>query len=107
MNTRASLYANEASKLLDTVSAYKTLYTIQLLRLFPPGKSDTIRMLLRRFAKERRLYLSKNETIVSADPKFPLNDGLVRAFWVLLDFIDQGRISRSRYIPGTHQLFCW
>ena len=51
MNTRASLYANEASKLLDTVSAYKTLYTEQLLRLFPPGKADTVRMLLRRLAK--------------------------------------------------------
>lgn len=97
MNTRASLYANEASKLLDTVSAYKTLYTVQLLRLFPPGKSDTIRMLLRRFAKERRLYLSKDETIVSADPKFPLNDGLIRAFWVLLDFIDKAEF----YVPGV------
>ena len=56
MNTRASLYANEASKLLDTVSAYKTLYTEQLLRLFPPGKADTVRMLLRRLAKDHRLY---------------------------------------------------
>lgn len=97
MNTRASLYANEASKLLDTVSAYKTLYTEQLLRLFPPGKADTVRMLLRRLAKERRLYLSKDETIVSADPKFPLNDGLVRAFWVLLDFIDKAEF----HVPGV------
>lgn len=105
MNTRAGLYANEAVKLLDTVSAYTTLYTQQLLRLFPAGKADTIRTLLRRFAKERRLYLSKDETVVSANPKFPLNDGLIRAFWVLLDFIDQGRIPRPRRIPRAHQLF--
>ena len=51
MNTRAGLYANEAVKLLDTVSAYTTLYTQQLLRLFPAGKADTIRTLLRRFAR--------------------------------------------------------
>ncbi len=97
MNTRTSLYANEASKLLDTVSAYKTLYTEQLLRLFPPGKADTVRMLLRRFAKDQRLYLSKDETVVSADPKLPLNDGLIRAFWVLLDFIDKAEF----HVPGT------
>lgn len=64
-------------------------------------------MLLRRLAKDHRLYLSKDETVASADPIFPLNDRLIRAFWVLLDFIDQDRISRSRYISGTHQLFCW
>ena len=97
MNTRAGLYANEAVKLLDTVSAYTTLYTQQLLRLFPAGKADTIRTLLRRFAKERRLYLSKDETVVSADPKFPLNDGLIRAFWVLLDFIDRAGF----HVPGV------
>ncbi len=96
MNTRASLYANEASKLLDTVSAYKTLYTEQLLRLFPPGKADTVRMLLRRLAKDHRLYLSKDETVTSADPIFPLNDGLIRAFWVLLDFIDKTEF----HVPG-------
>ena len=96
MNTRASLYANEAMKLLDTVSAYKTLYTEQLLRLFPHEKADTIRMLMRRFSKDRRLYLSKDETVVSVDPKLPQNDGIIRAFWVLLDFIDKVEF----HIPG-------
>lgn len=96
MNTRTSLYANEAMKLLDTVSAYKTLYTEQLFRLFPPGKADTVRMLLRRLAKDHRLYLSKDETVTSADPTFPLNDGIIRAFWVLLDFIHKAEF----HVPG-------
>lgn len=97
MNTRANLYANEAPKLLETVSAYRTLYTEQFLRLFPTGKADTIRMLLRRFAREQRLYLSKDETVVSIDPKLPLNEGLIRAFWVLLDFIGKAEF----HVPGV------
>ena len=72
MNTRAGLYANEAVKLLDTVSAYTTLYTQQVLRLFPAGKADTIRTLLRRFAKERRLYLSEADgRNFDGSPRYP------------------------------------
>lgn len=105
MNTRASLYANEAAKLLETISTYQTLYTEQLLRLFPSGKADIIRMLLRRFAKERRLYLSKDEAVASADPKLPLSAERIRAFWVLLDFIEQAEFHTVGVFPALISFF--
>ncbi len=72
MNTRASFIRERGIEAVGYgFAAYKTLYTIQLLRLFPPGKSDTIRMLLRRFAKERRLYLSKKRNDCLSRPEIP------------------------------------
>lgn len=96
MNTRAGLYANEAVKLLDTVSAYTTLYTQQVLRLFPAGKADTIRTLRGGLPKSGGCICPKTKRLVSANPKFPLNDGLIRAFWVLLRFLDGGF-----HVPGV------
>lgn len=107
MNTRAGLYANEAVKLLDTVSAYTTLYTQQVLRLFPAGKADTIRTLLRRFAKERRLYLSKDETVGFRQSEISIERRAHPRFLGAARFHRQGGIPRPRRISRAYQLFRW
>lgn len=99
MNTRVDLYANEANVLLETVSTYHTLRTEQLYKLFPPQKMNTVKMLLRRYAREQRLFLSKDESLVSADSEIPKNSSLIKAFWVLLDFIDKAEYHTAGIFP--------
>lgn len=99
MNTRADLYAKEAGMLLETVSTYHTLRTEQLYKLFQPQKLNTVKMLLRRYAREQRLFLSKDESLVSADSEMPENSNLTRAFWVLLDFIDKAEYHTAGIFP--------
>ncbi len=99
MNTRVDLYANEAGVLLETMATYRTLRTEQLYKLFPPEKAGTVKMLLKRYVREQRLFLSTDERLVSADAEIPVNGGLIKAFWVLLDFIDKSEYHTAGIFP--------
>ena len=99
MNTRVDLYANEAGVLLETMATYRTLRTEQIYRLFPPQKSDMIKMLLGRYVREQRLFLSDDKQIVSVESDLPANCSLNKAFWVLLDFIDKVEYHTSGIFP--------
>ena len=99
MNTRVDLYANEAGVLLETMATYCTLQTNQLYRLFPPQKSGIIKILLGRYVREQRLFLSEDKRVVSVDAEIPVNRSLIKAFWVLLDFIDKAEYHTAGIFP--------
>lgn len=89
LHTRAELYTHEAQDILETLAQYGTLKTEQICRMFPPGKRKAIQALLKKFVKEKRLYSTEDGGLISAAPDIPVNDSMVRAFWVLLDLMDR------------------
>ncbi|MDE6640415.1 MAG: hypothetical protein K2K63_07820 [Acetatifactor sp.] len=89
MKTRADIYGQEAVELLREISMYPGLSEQQLAR-FHPGKEDKVRNLLVHLQRQGRTalaetggYFPQGEHTRAADM------GLIRAVWVLLDFIDR------------------
>ena len=89
MKTRADLYGGEATELLRIISMYPGLTEKQLCRFYP-GREDVTRNLLSHLARQGRTrqadtagYFPYRTDKEESDP------GMVRAAWVLLDFIDR------------------
>lgn len=87
--TRAEIYGNEASQLLQEISMYPGVLESQLYR-FHPGKEDKIKNLLTHLKKQGRIRQESNGSYYgsgvfqkNADPS------MIKALWVLLDFIDR------------------
>lgn len=99
MKTRADIYANEAGVLLEIMATYRTLQTEQLYRMFPAAKQSAIKMLLTRYVREQRLFQSADEKKVSVDPDIKSNSSLIKAIWVLLDFIDKAEYHTAGLFP--------
>lgn len=105
MNTRTDLYMHEAGTLLDTLATYHTLQTDQLYQLFPPSKTKTVKMLIHRFIREKRLYVSEDEKLISAAPDVAVNSSLIKAFWVLLDFLRNAEFHTTGAFPVLINFF--
>lgn len=88
MKTRAEIYANEAADLLRTVTMYPGLSETQLLR-FHPGKEDAIKALLSHLGRQGRIFHTDSGGYVPAGISHKTDQALVRAVWVLLDFIER------------------
>ena len=89
MKTRADLYGGEATELLRIISMYPGLTEKQLCRFYP-GREDVTRNLLSHLVRQGRTrqadtggYFPYQTDKEESDP------GMVRAAWVLLDFIDR------------------
>ena len=89
VKTRADLYGGEATELLRIISMYPGLTEKQLCRFYP-GREDVTRNLLSHLARQGRTrqadtggYFPYGNQKAETDP------GMVRAAWVLLDFIDR------------------
>lgn len=85
----------EAEELLRVVSAYGTLLTEQVGRLFP-GKTDVIMHLLGRLCRQQRLHTDAHKQYISSDPALPVDPNRIKAFWVLLDLLP----AVEYHIPG-------
>ncbi len=99
MKTRAEIYGNEAAELLREIAMYPGILESQLCR-FHSGKEDTVKNLLsylkrqgRTMETERGGYFPYGEC-----PRAPDN-GMVKAVWVLLDFIDRTEFHSSADFP--------
>jgi len=89
MITRDMIYSHEAADLLRTLSLYKTLLEKQVYRMFPDKKQQAIHTLVERYIKDGRIFRDQRRQLLSALPEPELDVGMIKAFWVLLDFIDE------------------
>lgn len=88
MKTKAEIYGNEAATLLRTVTMYPGLSQQQLL-CFHPGKSETAKALLSHLERQGRIFQSDNGGYFPAGYPPKADQALIKAVWVLLDFIQQ------------------
>lgn len=89
MITRDMVYSHEAADLLRALSLYKTLLEKQVYRLFPEKKQQAMHTLVERYIKDGRIFRDQRRQLLSALPEPELDMGMIKAFWVLLDFLDE------------------
>lgn len=89
MKTRDEIYGQEATGLLRDIAMYPGLRSEQLCHFYP-GKDDKIQKLLTHLCRQGRIGHSEDGAyfLQGADSR-NIDTGLVRAVWVLLDFIDR------------------
>jgi len=89
MKTRNAIYAKEAAELIRSVTMYKSLLATQIYRMFP-GKESSIRNLLGVLTKQHRLVYNPDTEHISASEECEneTDNGMISAFWVLLDFYE-------------------
>ena len=98
MKTRSEIYGNEATDLLRTVTMYPGLSRQQLLR-FHSGKEEPIKTLLSHLQRQGRIF-QNNDGGYFPFGSTPKSDfALVRAVWVLLDFIDKAEYHAPADFP--------
>ena len=88
MKTRAEIYGNEAAALLRIVTMYPGLNMQQLL-CFHPGKEEIIKTLLSHLQKQGRIFQTDTGGYFPSGWAAKSDSSLIRAAWVLLDFIGQ------------------
>lgn len=86
MITRDMVYSHEAAEMLRTLSLYKTLLEEQVYRLFPDKKRPAIHTLVERYIKDGRIYRDAKRRLLSCVPEPELDIGMIKSFWILLDF---------------------
>lgn len=89
IKTRAEIYGNEATELLRFICIYPGLTEDQLCR-FIPGKWDKAKNLLTHLKRQgRTVQTGDGRYFPAGSPDFHIDSGLIRAAWILLDFIDR------------------
>lgn len=99
IKTRAEIYGMEAADLLREISLYPGITEEQLCR-FHPGKEEKVKTLLSNLQKQGRIEKEGSDRFI---PKggFPSNIdwSMVKAVWVLLDFIDRVEYHSAHDFP--------
>lgn len=80
-------YHKEAIEIIRVVSMYKVLLIDQVAALFPHKLSQTIVGVVEDLAHSGRLYFDKKTGIVKVSKSEKDDDSIIRALWVLLDFL--------------------
>jgi hypothetical protein len=88
MKTRDQIYGQEAASILRDISMYRSLREDQLLRLYP-GKEAVVKNLLDYLLRQGRIFRSDELYRASPEQTGPIDQGLLAAVWVLVDFIDR------------------
>lgn len=94
----------EAKELIRIISMYGALPLQQVVSAFP-GRAESIRNLVARFVKQKRLHYHADSGIVSESPDRGVTDGMIPAFWVLLDFLDRVQYHTASDFPATISFF--
>lgn len=94
----------EAKELIRIISLYGALPLQQVVAAFP-GRAESIRNLISRFVKQKRLHYQVDSAIVSDSPEREIMDGMTSAFWVLLDFFDQVQYHTASDFPAVISFF--
>ena len=99
IKTRAEIYGMEAADLLREISLYPGLTEEQLCR-FHPGKEEKVRTLLSHLQKQGRIEKEASDRFI---PKGGFTSNIdwnmVKAVWVLLDFIDRVEYHSAHDFP--------
>lgn len=99
MKTRAELYGHEATELLRIISMYPGLSEKQLCRFYP-GREDVTKNLLSHLCRQGRTRQTDTGGYFTyGNDKAETDSGMVRAAWVLLDFIDKAEFHSSSDFP--------
>lgn len=96
LRTRAEIYGKEAAALLQEVSLYPGIRREQIHGLHP-GKETTVHNLLAHLERQGRIAEAEDGGFYPYGecPRAP-DSGMVRAVWVLLDFLDRVEF----HLPG-------
>ena len=100
MISRKDIYGGEATELLRVMAEYKALQYEQVMLLFP-GREERINNLFTNLRRQGRLWQSEDGKIIKVLEEVEINKGIVKAFWVLLDFIDFTEYHCSGSFPIT------
>jgi len=89
IRTRADIYGKEAAGLLRTLSMYPGISGGQLCRFYS-GKEEAVQVLLGHLKKQGRITETRSGGyfLYGQDTVLP-DGGMIRAVWVLLDFIER------------------
>ena len=89
IRTRADIYGKEAAGLLRTLSMYPGISGGQLCRFYS-GKEEAVQVLLGHLKKQGRITETRSGGyfLYGQDTVLP-DGGMMRAVWVLLDFIER------------------
>jgi len=89
IRTRADIYGQEATELLRLINLYPGLQLEQLRRFFPE-KENSIQPLLAHLQRQGRILRGGENAYFPYTERQPnVDTGLVRAVWVLLDFLNR------------------
>ena len=88
MKTRGQIYSQEAAGLLRDISTYQALQKEQIFRLYP-GKQHIIQNLLSYLLRQERIVYKDGLYFPVSGRPDTIDQGLLAAVWVLVDFIDQ------------------
>lgn len=102
MKTRDDL--SEAKELIRVLSLYSALELRQVLALFP-GRAESIRNLISRLVKQKRLYYMPESGVLAEYPEQTVNPCVISAFWVLLDVLDQVEYHTASDFPVAISFF--
>ncbi len=99
MKTRADLYGHEATELLRIISMYPGLTERQLCRFYPDREEVTKNLLSHLSRQGRTRQKDTGGYFPYGDGGAETDSGMVRAAWVLLDFIDKAEYHSSSEFP--------
>ena len=90
MKTRDEIFTEER-ELLRVISLYKTLYQAQIQKLFPLKSAATVDNMLRKLARQKRIFVDWKNGIVSVSEEELKKLDRVRivSFWLLLEFMEK------------------
>lgn len=99
MRTRAEIYGKEAAELLREISMYPGILEGQLC-CFHPDKEDTVRNLLAHLKRQGRVMEAEGGGYFPYGdcPRAP-DSSMVRAVWVLLDFMERVEFHSTADFP--------
>lgn len=99
MKTRADIYGHEATELLRIISMYPGLSEKQLCRFYP-DKEDVTKNLLSHLSRQGRTrQTDTGDYFPYRSDRMETDSGMVRAAWILLDFIDRAEYHSSSEFP--------
>lgn len=89
IKTRAEIYGQEAAELLRLISMYPGVSGRQLCQFYP-GREGKIKTLLAHLEKQGRIVSTRSGEYFLHGRELAVPDsGMIRAVWILLDFIDR------------------
>lgn len=105
IKTREEIYGQEAAELLRLISMYPGISGKQLCRFFP-GRQEKIKTLLTHLGKQGRIIPARSgEYFLCGSELAVPDDGMMRAVWVLLDFIDRVEFHSPGDFPANIMFF--
>ena len=88
IHTRAEIYSKEATQLLQEISMYPGVLEQQLIR-FHPGKDTIVKGLLSQLIRQGRIHCEQDNSYYISGSFVKSKDyAMIKAVWVLLDFLD-------------------